>query len=472
MHIDRNQDGLVVPRGRSLVRAHLPWILTVTLVAVAAACALSWLLQKPAFVSEVRILVSPAVTPSGTAVPPDMETERQVAVSGVVLAAAAEGSGMPQETLQEGLSVTVPAASTVLVIDYEDGDKALAQRGTQAVADAYIDYRKAQATALNAAPLATARGPNYLVNGLAGLTLGLLLGVGSALLRDHLDDRLRGPRDFVQETDLPVLATVPLRRRLPWRPEIALRDPGARAAEAYHQLSGKIARSARRRGGGTTTTVITSVDGAGDTASVAAHTAIALAGAGEKVLLAEADVRSPRLAGLFGVPPDDDLSQVLAGELPLGRALRTCRVEGLWLLPAGSGSPRTPGELFTHRAVGRMLSEVPADFDHVLVLSPPVLEAAEASVLAEHAQQLVVAAVVGRSTRQDLRSAAAELIQAPGPVLGGVVLHRGGAGRTRPHGTTTPSPTWDDDDTSPPGPDDGETSDALDEQAIDRRGRA
>lgn len=457
-----------------MLLAYLRWILLVTLVAVASACALSWALHHPSFESEIRVLVEPAEPRVGAAVAPDMETERQVAISGVVTAAAAQQVGVSATYLQEHASVTVPAASTVLVIQFDDTSAASAQRYAQAIADAYVDYRKGQAATLSAASMPTAATtPNYPVNGAAGLALGLIVGVGSALLRDRSDDRLRGPRDFVERTELPILATVPVRRRRWRRASLlpVLRDPSSTAGEAYRQVSGKVERAARQRRKLTTVTLFTSPSASDGVAHVAANTAIALAQSGHRVVLVECDVRVPRLAGLFDIPSGPGVARALVGRVPLNQALQASEVENLSLLPAGSPGPLGPGELFTFGAVGRLLSAIPADIDHVVVLTPPVLDAAETAVVAEHAHLLVLVAVIGATTRRDLEGAAAELSGGPSSLFGGVLLKAGRGGRAARRSQPLPA-EWDDD-MGPTAPeDDGVAEETPGTTAIDRRGRA
>jgi succinoglycan biosynthesis transport protein ExoP len=423
------------PREHFLLRVYARWILTVVLVAVAGSCLLSWALTDPAYVSEARVLVNPGSTPGGAPLMPDMETERQVVVSEAVTSDAASSTGTSAPRLQRRLTVTVPADSTVLVLRYADTTAADAQRRAQAVADSYAAYRSPQTAILSPADRPrSATGPNYLVTAAAGLALGLLLGVGSALLRDRLDDRVRGPKDLVEHTDLPVLATVPLPAAHGdgggRDDEIVVLDtPGSPAAEALRQLRGKIARATRGRHRTTVVTLVTSATRDESAAYVAANTAVALAMSGARVLLVDADLREPRLAGLLDGPADGGLGGVLVGAVPLTAAVRTTRVNGLRLLPAGVDVPLDPGDLLDERAVEKALSEIPVDVDHVLVSAPPVLTAAETSAMAEHAHLLVMVVTTGRTRRQDLRSAVTELGAAPAALLGGVLCE--GAPRQR-----------------------------------------
>jgi succinoglycan biosynthesis transport protein ExoP len=411
--------------GHSLLGAHARWIVAVTLATFASACLLSWALHDTEYRSEVQVVVDVGLTPGGAPVTPDMETERQVASSGVVASDASDSAGTSARYLQQRLTVTVPADSTVLVLQYRDTTAAAAHDRAEAIADAYAAYRAPQASILSPATMPrSASGPNYLLNGGAGLVLGLLLGVGSALLRDRLDDSVRGPRDLADRADLPVMATVgptPAEGAHEARRIVILDAPDSPAAEAYRKVRVKIGRAARGRDRTTAVTLVTSAAGDDGAAEVGANTAVALALGGDKVLLVEGNLRTPRLRALFDVPADVGLGEVLAGKVPLSAALHTSRVDGLRLLPADSDPPAAPGDLFDERAVQTLLSEVPADVDHVVLQAPPVLAAAETSTMAGHADLVVLVATTGRTGRQDLGAAVMALRDSSARILGGVL---------------------------------------------------
>lgn len=439
--VPTSQAPLGAPRHRSLLRVHARWILMVALVTLASACVLSWAISDPVYRSEARVLVNPALTPGGAPLAPDMETERQVVASGAVTSEAARGSGTSAAQLQRRLTTSVPADSSVLVLRYSDTTAETAQRRAQAVADAYLAYRTPQVALLSPATLPrSATGPNYLVNGAAGLALGLLLGVGTAVLRDRLDDAVRGPRDFTERTGLPVLATVRSSDLGTDGSEglVVLDAPDSPAAEAHRQLRRRVGRAAQGRHRTTTVTLVTGVIGDDGAAPVAANTAVALAQAGARVLLVECDLRTPRLAGLLDVPAEGGLGAVLTGEVGLSDTVRDSPVDRLHLLLAGAGPGPRPWETFDDGAVEKLLSQVPADVDHVVLHAPPVLGAAETSTLAEHAHLVVVVVAVGRTSRQDLGTALTELDDARAALLGGVLVLGDGPGRdrgtARPHG--------------------------------------
>lgn len=426
------------PRDASLLRARARWIMTVTLVAVLSACVLSWVVQRPHYESEVQVIVDPRLPPGGAALPPDMETEVEVATSGLVTAEAARTSGTSAADLRERLSVTVPPETTVLVFRYSDATPAAAHGRAAAIADAYIAYRADEASILTPATTPrTTTGPDYLVNSVAGLALGLLLGLGSALLRDRRDDRLRGPRDFAERTGLALLTTVPAAGTAPvapGQPLAVLAGTDTPAAEAYRYLRVKLlqAAAAREQDGAPAPLLVqvtSAVHDDGATAT-AANTAVALARGGQRVVLVEADLRDPALAGPFDLDEDPGLTDVLAGRLPVGRVLRASTVDGLRVLPGGHVRS-SPGELLGTPSLRALLAALPGDADCVVVDSPPVLTAAEALALAPLVHLVVLVATAGDTARQELVAAASEVQDAGGHLLGGV-LHLGpsaGSGR-------------------------------------------
>jgi uncharacterized protein involved in exopolysaccharide biosynthesis len=122
-------------------------------VTLVAALALSF--SKPQeYVSSTKILVTPtALNPPGSVPLPNtisLATEADIVRSQPVASAAAGslGGGVTASTVLADTSSDYSAASTqVMVISFRADDAAIAQRGAQAVAQAYLDNRSAQAAA-------------------------------------------------------------------------------------------------------------------------------------------------------------------------------------------------------------------------------------------------------------------------------------------------------------------------------------
>jgi succinoglycan biosynthesis transport protein ExoP len=437
----KQQPAQVFRREGSLLRVHARWILVITLVAIASAVAVSSVMQKSVYTSDVGVLVAPRLTSNGTPLPLDMETELVVATSGTVTSGAEQRTGVPASQLRQRLSVTVPANTTVLMFRYSDATVADAQRRAQSLAEAYVAYRNASALGPDDGPGAaaavgdraavltrattptSATGPNYPVNILAGLVLGLMLGVGSALLRDRLDHRVRGPRDFTENTGLSVLAAADPSPEVgpTGSPEVVmLGAPESAAAEAYRYLRVKVVHALARPDGRTAFVLLTSARGDDGTTLTAANLAAALARAGKRVILVAGDLRSPTLPGLLAVDDRAGLTNVLLGEVSPGEVLHSTEVDGLWVL--GSGTQTTsPGELMDEQGVRRLFGQLEELADVVVVDSPPVLAAAETLTLAGLVDAVILVAAADHTSRPDLVAAVAELRAGQGHLLGGVL---------------------------------------------------
>lgn len=210
---------------KRLLARYGPWILLITLVVTAMAFAAAQMVPSK-YVSTASVIVEPRVFANTTPLQPDMGTEKQVAGSGVVLEAAATKLGVGMGELDEGLAITVTPDANVLSFTYTHADGTQAQRRAEAVAEGYVKYRNADASTKDTiakptlqATLVTKAGlppvpvgsPVGLYVGV-GLLVGLALGVGTTLIRDRLDDGLRGPSDVEKYSGMSLLASIPRMR--------------------------------------------------------------------------------------------------------------------------------------------------------------------------------------------------------------------------------------------------------------------
>jgi succinoglycan biosynthesis transport protein ExoP len=113
------------------------------------------------YTSTTRVLVNPTVgnpfVPTPSAVRQDeltsLDTEAAVAQSGEVLGSVSTSTGLPVNTLQKGVQVTVPPNTQILEIAYSAHDKAVAHDVSQAIAKAYLDNRTRRFEESNTAQL-------------------------------------------------------------------------------------------------------------------------------------------------------------------------------------------------------------------------------------------------------------------------------------------------------------------------------
>lgn len=267
--------------------------------------------------------------------------------------------------------------------------------------------------------------------------LGLVLGVGLALVREYTDRRIHDEEDVDRALGLPVLTRVPpvprARDKYPRRDGlVAAGDGRSLPAESYRTLRTNVRYT--RGGKGTRELVVTSPGARDGKSMTASNLAVAFAQQGRKTLLVDADMRRSVQHEAFEVERSPGLSDVLvegdsAGAL--GRAVRATATEGLDLLPAGDPPPN-PAELLDSEAMERLLERARERYDVVVIDTPPALAVTDASVLGTRVEGVLLVVRADQTDRQAAADAREQLERVGCDVLG-VVFNEadGGAGGYR-----------------------------------------
>jgi len=255
-----------------------------------------------------------------------------------------------------------------------------------------------------------------------GLFLGLVLGIVAAVALERHRDAITDADALERSIGAPVLGVVPRLRasmRTSKQP-VALTEQRSGVAEAYRTLrTNLLAISKRPRS--LKTILVTSAEMREGKTTTAANLAVSLALAGKDVVVMCADMRNPRIHALFGIQSDEGLAQVLTGELSIADSLWDSSIPHLRVLPSGSVSTLLdPAELLQS---GRMLEVLAyckrAEF--VVIDGSPVLGFADSLALASTVDGVIVVADGSRGTRTSVATAAYQLGQVGGHVVGGVL---------------------------------------------------
>lgn len=457
--------------GRVIARR---WKLIAACVAVAIALAVVWTIsQTPIYTATAEILVKPplgSATLGGAVQPLNIENERQIAESLPVASLAirnVEMSGDPRGLLQH-VDVTVPKDADVLQIHFQHTDPKIAQQGAQAFATAYFDFSTQRAQDLidaqaqsvsdqisalhgpgNAAGRAALQSqlsqitstpidagevlvdavvptsptsPNLLLNIALAAILGAFVGLIAAFIRERMDDRLRGRADLEDTIGAPVMTMIP---EIPsWRDRekahlVTLEAPRSPAAEAYRTLRTSILVAAADHGY-KTLMVVSAIAGEGKT-TTAANLAVVLAQADKRVVLISADLRRPRVHEFFGLSASErGLSEVLEGDRKAWEALRSGKVDNLWIMSSGRVSDQ-PTELLQSEAMRELLADQREVVDFIIIDCPPVLAVADALVVAPMADAILFVANEQSTPRGAVIAARAQLDQVGARLLGAVL---------------------------------------------------
>lgn len=252
----------------------------------------------------------------------------------------------------------------------------------------------------------------------ASLLLGLFLGAALAWLRGLMDQRIRAPEEVRTGLKLPLLAVLPKASKVAEQQggtTVARWDNDAGYAEAARSL--RTAVYFGMASGEGNKVQITSPDAADGKTTIAGNLAVAMAKAGQRTLLIDADLRKPRQHERFGLSNENGLSTVLASELPAAQAVQRTELDNLDVLTSGP-VPANPAEILNSQKFGRVLAELGKKYDRVIVDSPPVLPVADARIIASRCDTTLLTLRVDKSTRKHAEAARDMLVGVGAKILG------------------------------------------------------
>ncbi len=254
------------------------------------------------------------------------------------------------------------------------------------------------------------------------LILGLLAGGGLSVLRAFMDQTLRSGEEISAVLGLSVLGVVPAmsqRETIPARGQKVYRQPDVPEAEAFRTIRTAIFFGAPKD---RAKTLLVTSPAAGDGKStLASNLAIAMAQAGQKTILLDADFRKPMQHTIFEAQNDrGGLSAVLAGQMKLGLAIQATSVKGLSLLSCG---PRVanPSEILNSGRFTALLERLGEAYDRIVVDAPPVTAVADAQILGAVCDVTILVLRAGKSTRKIGQRAIDGLQRVGAHLLGAVV---------------------------------------------------
>jgi capsular exopolysaccharide synthesis family protein len=275
--------------------------------------------------------------------------------------------------------------------------------------------------------------PRKMRNLSLGLGAGLFCGLLLALALDSVDDRIQSSESLETLTALPELGTIPFigslansEKKLLGSDKLALaesefrplcvEEPNCMGAEAYRSLCSMILISSSKRN--LQTIVVTSAVSNEGKSTVSCNLATALAQRGRRVLLVDADMRCSSIHTRFGAGPG--LSTLLRDhtEYPVYRPLS--QLPNLYVIPAGS-RPTDTMELLDSTQLKKFMAAWKAEYDHIIIDTPPILPFSDALTLATEADGVILVARSGVSRTRALLRSREVLLRSGANVLGFVL---------------------------------------------------
>jgi capsular exopolysaccharide synthesis family protein len=335
------------------------------------------------------------------------------------------------DELASNISATPVSGTVVLDVSVTDVSAEQARDIAQAVGREFIsvvneletpagaDVSPVKVTVFGAADLPLEpSSPNPALNLAAGLFLGLLLGAATAIARDRLDRSVKDADQAAELAGAPAIAVILRDNELRTRHRF---EPGSysRGAEAYRQLQTNLQfldvdHPPR-------VLMISSALPAEGKTTVAVNLALALAEAGQKVVIVEADLRRPRVTSYLGMLGDVGLTNILAGQATAGDVAQPYGDGSLVVIASGPKAPN-PAQLLASGNMSTLLDELRAAYDYVILDAPPVLPVADSTGLAVLADGVLLSIRHGSTTREQLQRTR-DTLDRVGATTFGVVLN-------------------------------------------------
>ena len=264
--------------------------------------------------------------------------------------------------------------------------------------------------------------PNVPTTVLLAAAIGALLAVGGAFLIEFIDDTLKTPDDVSSSLKLAVLALIArISGNTPEDKLVTALYPRSSHAEAYRLLRTNIQVADVDKP--VKTILVTSPNPVEGKSVTAANLAVAMAQAGLRTVLIDADLRRPSQHRLFRMTNDCGLTTGLMQLEPsLDGYVRETEVENLYVITSGV-LPPNPAELLASKRMQRLLEALQEHSDVIIIDTPPCLPLADAAILARRVDGVLLVVGAG-STRRESAVKAKETLEHNGGRILGVVLNR------------------------------------------------
>ncbi len=280
--------------------------------------------------------------------------------------------------------------------------------------------------------------PNKRANIIIGMILGLLIGVSASLLIEFSDNSIRTVED-VERIGVQIIGTIPyinleeIMRKLSREGKsiddrvwdkletrlITSFSPKSPISEAYRALrTNLLFANLDKKKQVILLTSATTKEGKTTTAS---NLAITIASAGMKTLLIDADFRRPSLHKNFRLDRHHGVTDILLGTITLDQALKPTDIHNLEILTCGEVPPN-PAEIIASDAFLALLDRLRAEYDIIVLDSPPLIAVTDASILARIADSCILVTHSGYISKREVQRCIS-ILRSIGVKLTGVVLN-------------------------------------------------
>ena len=267
-----------------------------------------------------------------------------------------------------------------------------------------------------------------------GLILGLVLGVGVAFMLEELNNVFHTPEDIESETRLPLLGVIPFETELVSNPSLinsafSTSPDSLKGNKNELQLSRDFPFLTAFRSLYANThflnsdqriksLVISSALPEEGKSTVAVYLALTAAEMGCRVLLVDANLRSPQAHNLLNLDNTRGLNEVVFSSVALEDAIQRSPLDNnLFFLSSGQ-STTEPTKLLSSKQMQALTKQLQSAFDLVIYDSPSTMSLADSSFLAVNTDGIILVVQLGSTNRHSVKKALNSLNASRTSVLG------------------------------------------------------
>jgi polysaccharide biosynthesis transport protein len=291
---------------------------------------------------------------------------------------------------------------------------------------------------------------NLTLSLLAGLGLGFILVV----VRERLDNSIRGPDDVAACLNLPLMGMIPAaapsngtlvksiagrvilanpfksvpKKKHDGKPsppvpmnwflisDLRPKDP---VVESYRTLRSNLQFAGIDHPN--RSIMISSPNPSDGKTLTAANLSISFAMLGMKILLVDADLRKPQQHRIFQIREPRGLTECLVENLPVDKVMYDVGITNLRVIPCGK-MPPNPVEILSSRRMKDVIAQLEKTVDLVIFDSPPIIPVADPVILGSKLDGILLVVKQEVTNRYAAQEALRKVLKAKGNVLG-VILN-------------------------------------------------
>lgn len=198
---------------------------------------------------------------------------------------------------------------------------------------------------------------------------------------------------------------------------IVEKEPKSIAAESYRTLRTNIQYSSFDKE--YKVIVVTSSEQGEGKSTTSGNLALCMAQGDKKVVLIDCDLRRPSLHKKFKLSNLEGLSDIMIGKKDLNQVINRYN-KNLVLITSGK-IPPNPSEMLSSKAMSNLLDKLKADFDYIILDTPPVQAVTDSQILSTKADGTILVIRADRTRRESVQNAVSLLKKVNSHIIGTVL---------------------------------------------------